>query len=305
MSAAAHRSRLLRTHVDRLVRASKGVERGDVRALHRARVASRRLRELVPLLRLDSDTARKLGRRLRRITRRLGAARELDVLLVVIDELNAAGRASADAIARVGMAVARERDAARQRLLDRMPADAIRRTAAKLTAAADGIAAERPRDSRALRWALDARTARRAARLAEGVAEAGAVYLPERLHDARIAVKKLRYVMELSAELTGTDRGADVRTLKRAQDVLGRMHDLQILIDRVRHVQATLVPPDAAVWRALDDLVRLLDDDCRRLHARYMRMRPQLLAIAKRFSGSGFRVQGSGIRVHGSRRAAG
>ena len=32
-----------------------GVEQGDVRALHRARVASRRLRELLPVLQLDHD----------------------------------------------------------------------------------------------------------------------------------------------------------------------------------------------------------------------------------------------------------
>ena len=48
----------------------QGVEDGDVDALHRARVASRRLREVLPVLQLDSDVARKLNRRLRKITDR-------------------------------------------------------------------------------------------------------------------------------------------------------------------------------------------------------------------------------------------
>ena len=47
-----------------------GVEGGDVRALHRTRVASRRLREVLPVLQLDPDMAHKLGRRLRKITQR-------------------------------------------------------------------------------------------------------------------------------------------------------------------------------------------------------------------------------------------
>ena len=68
--------------------------------------------------------------------------------------------------------------------------------------------------------------------------------------------------------------------LKRAQAVLGRMHDLQVLIDRVRDVQASIAPPQIAVWGELDALVIALDEDCRRLHARYMRSRDRLVALA-------------------------
>jgi CHAD domain-containing protein len=108
------------------------------------------------------------------------------------------------------------------------------------------------------------------------------VYLPERLHAARIAVKKLRYVLEAAGQLSDTHVRQDIVVLRRAQDALGRMHDLQVLVDRVRTVQATVAPPTVAVWRSLDALVRQLDDDCRRLHARYMRARPALAAIAER-----------------------
>ena len=60
------------------------------------------------------------------------------------------------------------------------------------------------------------------------------MYLPERLHDVRIAVKKLRYAVELGADASGARREPDLRALKRGQEMLGRMHDLQMLIDRVR-----------------------------------------------------------------------
>jgi hypothetical protein len=57
---------------------------------------------------------------------------------------------------------------------------------------------------------------------------------------------------------------------------------MQVLIDRVRQVQASLTPPTIAVWRALDALNTALDNDCRRMHARYMHLRPALEAIAAR-----------------------
>jgi hypothetical protein len=44
------------------------LEQGDVAALHHTRVASRRLRALVPMLQIDGDAAKKLGRRLRKVT---------------------------------------------------------------------------------------------------------------------------------------------------------------------------------------------------------------------------------------------
>ena len=62
-----------------------GVAAGDPRAVHRARVATRRLRELLPLLQLEGRAAQKLGKGLRKVTRRLGGARELDAILAVLD----------------------------------------------------------------------------------------------------------------------------------------------------------------------------------------------------------------------------
>jgi CHAD domain-containing protein len=129
--------------------------------------------------------------------------------------------------------------------------------------------------------------------------DAGAVYLPGRLHAVRIALKKLRYAVELATEIAGQPTNSVLRSLKRGQNVLGRLHDMQVLIDRVRQVQASLTPPTIAVWRALDTLVTALDNDCRRLHARYMHMRPALEAIAAHL---GTPAPVSGMRV---RRAVG
>jgi CHAD domain-containing protein len=284
MSAGTVRSEFLRTRADRFSRALRGLEQGDVRALHRARVATRRLREILPILCIDGVTVRKLIRRLKKTTSRLGAVRELDVLLLQIDELHDARRQHAAALGRVAMAVAKMRDDARKQLFGHASVRDLRRTARKLDDVVGELAGEAEQPAKALRWAIEARVARRAERLASALRRAGAVYLPERLHVVRIAAKKLRYSVELAAEITESDCAPDVRALRATQDVLGRMHDIQTLIDRVRQVQATLAPPSVNIWRALDALLRSLDDDCRRLHARYMRARPKLEALADRLS---------------------
>lgn len=287
--AAVSRATLLKSRLDRFSRAVSGTEKGDPQSLHRARVASRRLRELVPAIQLDGDVARKLGRLLRKVTIRLGSVRELDVLILLIDELHVSRPVHEAALGRARAGVTKEREAARKRLRAQKPSDDMRRVARKLDRVVDdlrraeGADGHRPRrgsPERSLAWAVDARIANRAARLREAMTHAGAVYLPERLHTVRIAVKKLRYASELRADIRGESRTPLLAMLKRVQGLLGRMHDLQVLIDRVRDLQASLSPPSLAVWREMDALVLELDDMCRRLHARYVRERDLVEAAA-------------------------
>ena len=139
MPGATRCSALLKTRLDRFTRVLPGIDKGDVRALHRARVASRRLREIVPVLQLDADATGKLNRRLRRVTRRLGAVRELDVLLLLVDELRHANPAHTDALTRVGAVITKTRDESRKELADRLPVDDLERVARKLEHVVDSL----------------------------------------------------------------------------------------------------------------------------------------------------------------------
>src|SRR4051812_18881915 len=108
--SATSRSSLLKSRLDRFTRTFDRVEAGEPEALHRARIASRRLRELVPVLQLDRDTSAKLGRRLRKVTSRLGVVRELDVLLLLVDELHVSRPIHEAALRRVRAQVTRRRN---------------------------------------------------------------------------------------------------------------------------------------------------------------------------------------------------
>src|SRR3954470_21938692 len=129
MPASTERSDLLRQRLEQFTRVLDGLEGGDLSALHRARVATRRLRELLPVLQLEAAVTAKLSRRLRKVTQRLGPVRELDVLGLLIDELQASNLYPADPLNGVASVVDKERTAQRRRLMTKLPMSSLRRLA--------------------------------------------------------------------------------------------------------------------------------------------------------------------------------
>ena len=87
MGVTSGRSELMiRQRLAALTRMLPGAHAGEVTAIHQARVATRRLREALPLVARGSS-GRKVARIVRRLTRSLGPVRELDVALQTLDEL--------------------------------------------------------------------------------------------------------------------------------------------------------------------------------------------------------------------------
>jgi CHAD domain-containing protein len=241
------------------------------------------------------------------VTKQLGTVRELDVLMLLIDELKLDSRYPGAALENLRVAVDDVRDAARERLRARLPLAKLERLADRLERAVRPLESDEttPRRSdpagplRTWLWALDARLANRAERARSAIDVAGALYVPQRLHDVRIALKKLRYAAELATEMGRRRMAADVAALKKAQDCLGRLHDLEVLVTWGRGLQASLSPPDLTRWRALGSLVHAVGDDCRQLHGRYMRDRLALIAIASRTGAISARTVASNGRAAG------
>src|SRR5688572_4205006 len=284
MSATAGRSELLiRLRLGALTRTLPSARTGDVSAIHQARVATRRLREALPLVARGSS-ARKLARVVRRLTRALGPVRELDVALLTLQELGGQRDVPRAGVTALQQVIRQERSRMHQdmrRTIDRCRLDKL--SEKLLTAARKHDAlGPRPRatDPKQLQ-AARGRAARRAERLAASIENAAAIYLPDRLHEVRIAVKKLRYAMEIVRELSGSRAMVRIMTLKRAQDLLGRIHDLEVLIARTRAIQGSPNAPTLRVSAEMDLLVRRLESDCRKLHGRYIAARPSLLRVCE------------------------
>lgn len=271
-------ARLLQARLGRLLQALPAAQAGDVTSVHQARVASRRLREALPVAGAGDAgrEVRRARRTARRITRALGPVRELDVALETLEEFERRGVATPASLGRVRRALLVARQARRREMLHALTPMRLQKLRRHLDIVADRPA---PADRAQVIDEAGQRVAARASRLKEAIAYAGAVYLADRLHAIRIAAKKLRYAMELQRELRRSRATARIRRLKDAQDELGRLHDLEMLIDHTRAVQADLATSSRRVATDLDRLVRALEEECRQLHAGYLASRRALLAI--------------------------
>jgi CHAD domain-containing protein len=268
---------LLRQRSASLLTVMPAAQTGDEGSIHDARVASRRLREALPVLGAGNKPGAitRADRGVRRITRALGPVRELDVALSMLTEMEANG-AAPGAIARVRQALTEERQKRRRQMLDALtPArlTTLRKRLGDVTQEPASAAAADAREEAALR------AGKRARRLRVAIGKAGGLYVPERLHRVRVAAKKLRYALEIQRALARGRARAQLNRLKAQQDLLGRMHDLEILSQRTRAVRDALRPRDRDGVTELDGLVRMLEDECREKHGAYLRARPPLLEL--------------------------
>lgn len=282
VSRSPRSAQLLQQRVGGLRRTLRGVRAGDVRSVHQARVATRRLRAALPLVEAGK-AGRRLERMARELTRMLGPVRELDVARLMLDEFDRAADVPATAVDCLRRVIEHERwtlhrDAARW--IDEVDIDRLQRKALRALERKPRVA-KGPPDRQLQVAAARRRAARRAERLQGVVDAAGTMYLPDRLHQVRIAVKKLRYALEVVRDLSGSRAEARIRALKRLQDLLGRMHDLEVLIARTRALQSASVP-DLQLSADLDQLVRRLETEARQLHAHYITLRRPLLDICTR-----------------------
>jgi CHAD domain-containing protein len=71
------------------------------------------------------------------------------------------------------------------------------------------------------------------------------------LHDMRIAAKRLRYVLELTAPVFGEPAEQGAKRAKKLQDLLGEIHDCDVTIPRVqRHIERLRLEDAAALREA-------------------------------------------------------
>jgi CHAD domain-containing protein len=258
-----------------LLRHIRRARRGDPTAVHQARVASRRLRETVPVTGGVADGHVDPGKDIRRITRALGLVREMDVSRSEFERDAARHDWPPAAVAhlRDHLAAERERRVRDKRAkLDRVDMDRLEDRIEALASACE------TEPSVAWQRAVGARARKRAQRFGKALRAAGTIYAPEALHATRIAGKKLRYALEVARGALGAPVGRDIGALERLQDLLGRLHDLQVLQDHLR----AIAPENRGLRDGMAAIERELDAECRMLHARFLTHVDRLHRLADR-----------------------
>src|SRR5688572_3752271 len=131
-TAAAETSFPLLTHVDGLVagltaQIPKALNDWDVEGIHQSRVATRRLKAAVDLMRpvLTKRSRRPFARVMRRLRRRLGPLRDADVMIAHLDELAAESREHAPAVDWLRRRLCGERERLREASRREGPAAAV------------------------------------------------------------------------------------------------------------------------------------------------------------------------------------
>ena len=252
-----------------LCQLSEAVRAEEVEGIHQMRVASRRLRaalsEFAPVT--GACAAPFLGQ-VREVTRGLGRARELDVMMGMLLEQRPG--AAAPLLPALAFAL-------RQlRRLRQAESGACRRVAALV--ASDDI-------QQSQRLLLDGLTPapgchvdyvrRRLLNREKGLRRAFRRWQETghepQLHEVRIAFKKIRYACEVHADLYGTDMADYLARLKGVQQLLGDWNDCRVLRDQVAAL-AGLAP--GAARREMPRLARQWDKRAAKHLAKFQRKAP-------------------------------
>jgi CHAD domain-containing protein len=276
--------KVLQFHFSKMQRREAGTRTGtDAEDLHDMRVATRRMRAAWRVFdgAFRASKTKKLRRHLERLADRLGAVRDLDVLIegleaygIALDEDERPGLDPVFSVWR------RQRAAARTQLIGELDSDRyvtfVKEMDAFLEAGANAAAAiatptapHRVRDRAASQlWA-----AYEAVRAYEPVFTWADV---ETLHELRIAVKWLRYTLEFFGETLGPDFARLLARVVALQDYLGSLHDADV---------ATKLARDLLVARA-GQLSKLETD----VIGAYLRSRERELARRRRGLGPVWRA---------------
>ena len=204
----------------------------DPEAIHDMRVASRRLQEILRVVLPRTKPERRLLRDIRDARRTQAEARDLDVITAHLR--NRRERAAKDDLAvaldLLLVDLASRREIAQQDLRRDLAKLDLRPLQSRLVDVVQNILTEtldtNPIAARILET-LDSR----GRAFGEAVAVAHDTLGATDLHNARIAGKKLRYILEVADQLQMGDLEDRIQELRSIQESLGKWHDLEVLED--------------------------------------------------------------------------
>jgi CHAD domain-containing protein len=222
---------------------------GDIEPVHRMRVASRRLRAALPLFSscIPEKKYKAWFREVRRTTRALGRARDLDVQIEFLEEYRRAHVAKEDSSSKYGSLQVADTGSGLDHLIGMLRAERLilqPEVEIRLDELEECRVIAKMRDLLELRVKKPGKTGKKNTLYSTAYREitlhldALLAFEPwvyeadaaEEQHLMRIAAKKLRYTIEIFAPLYGTDLRDPLRAVKRVQELLGSIHDCDVWI---------------------------------------------------------------------------
>jgi CHAD domain-containing protein len=257
-----------------------GVLEGRSDSVHDARIATRRIRAVLPLTHEwhRREVVEDLATRVKRTGAALGRVRDADVRIELLRHMESRMPAAAASLLRIRQQQEHDRSQRLRQLVKRLERLDIQNDVGR--SAIPGIW-ERSRRWLAARgaWRNEIRRLvdRRAKEAADAITHATSIYFPNRAHRARIALKKFRYAAEIGAQTGAPITRHLLRTLKKGQDALGELRDRQTLIDELRDTDEPR-SDDGDESRERRSIIQLAEAEIGDLHRRFVARRPRLLA---------------------------
>lgn len=230
-------ARYVRKQTKQLLSQLDGIRVGeDIEYVHRARVATRRLRAALELF-ADCFAAGPLAKwnsEIRRLTRGLGSARDRDVQIeFLLDALRNVGKPEQYCgIARLLDGLLRDREKLQPKVVKRLDRFVVSGVGPQMLRAAKALLAKKHKtDAVAARQRAGPPLVEAVERLLAFDGCLDCADGREEHHQMRIAAKQLRYTLEILGPAY-EDRLADaVRQIKGLQTLLGDLHDCDVWVD--------------------------------------------------------------------------
>lgn len=236
----------LRKQLDTLVKEMRGVrENRDIEPVHQARVASRRMRAALRMFGECFDRKRvgRWQKRIRKLTKGLGATRDLDVQIAFVEgflgSLDEKDKRHRPGVERLLLRLRQAREATQPKVVKTLAALEKGDTLADLHGELEKILfVLRARNVRLQSPAVFARAGGHIRdRQRALLANAHTLADPENIaghHQLRIDAKRLRYTLEICDPAYEKQLGAAIKAVKKMQSLLGDIHDCDVWVEEVQ-----------------------------------------------------------------------
>ncbi len=234
--ARIYGSVIILRHTDTIQQIIKDGQVGvDIEAVHNLRVATRRLRTAFSIF-ASNMPVRKIEtwqEEVVNLTRALGAARDCDVQIDLLRSMDASLPSAIErpGLRRLLLRISQKRDVLQQNVLDALAQFGERKVIPGIADKLAPYAQLFKPDEEFSPQLFQLATQTTQNRLNDFLSYAPFIHFPEcvtELHAMRISAKRLRYSLETFSELSPELAAPYLLSLKKAQDLLGLLHDCDV-----------------------------------------------------------------------------